>query len=145
MLQILKNFYFRLRDNFFTAQYRVKQRRKLEAIKKASRNFEKKSKKQKTTKKIGFYIYAKNHLAHLQPIFSHLSKDQFEIIVSGDHAIPEYLLQVEYRVRTDLEILSSGEKFKILVSLYMIAPQWIRRSFSDTQDNHFIASCFLKN
>ena len=144
MLQILKNFYFRLRDNFFTAQYRVKQRRKLEAIKKASRNFEKKSKKQKTTKKIGFYIYAKNHLAHLQPIFSHLSKDQFEIIVSGDHAIPEYLLQVEYRVRTDLEILSSGEKFKILVSLYMIAPQWIRRSFSDTQDNHFIASCFFK-
>ena len=62
MLQILKNFYFRLRDNFFTAQYRVKQRRKLEAIKKASRNFEKNPKSKRPQKKLVFTFTRKTIL-----------------------------------------------------------------------------------
>ena len=108
MCRTLKNFYFRLRDFFFTAKYHANERKKLGAIKKAKKYLLDNTQEQKTINKIGFYLYGKNHLAHLQPIFRHLPKDDFEIVVSGDHPIPEYLLNVDYKVKTDLKVLSTG-------------------------------------
>ena len=93
---------------------------------------------------IGFYLYGKNHLDHLEPIFRHLPKNDFEIVVSGDHQIPEYLLELDYKVRTDLKVLLEGEKYKVLVSLYMIPPQWVQESFPNNHESHEIAAFFFK-
>ena len=144
MCRTLKNFYFRLRDFFFTAKYHANERKKLGAIKKAKKYLLDNTQEQKTINKIGFYLYGKNHLAHLQPIFRHLPKDDFEIVVSGDHPIPEYLLNVDYKVKTDLKVLSTGEKYKVLVSLYMISPQWVQQSFTSNQEGHETTAYFFK-
>ena len=133
MCRTLKNFYFRLRDFFFTAKYHANERKKLGAIKKAKKYLLDNTQEQKNYKQNWVLPLWKNHLAHLQPIFRHLPKDDFEIVVSGDHPIPEYLLNVDYKVKTDLKVLSTGEKYKVLVSLYMISPQWVQQSFTSNR------------
>ena len=144
MYQTLKNRYFHLRDIYFTFEFHLKERKRRCAVQKVSQRIVGKNREQKSLNKIGFYIYSKNHLAHLEPIFRHLPKNHFEIVVSGSLPIPDYLCDKDYKVTTDLKILSAGKKFKTLVSLYMTAPPWALNIFSKGQDNQTASNSFFK-
>ena len=77
-------------------------------------------------------------------LFLDISERDFEIVVSGDHPIPEYLLNVDYKVKTDLKVLSTGEKYKVLVSLYMISPQWVHKVYKQSEGHETTAYFFKK-
>ena len=124
MYQFFKNHYFRLRDIFFTLEFYLNERKKRNSVKKIIKNFCENKPRHKIIKKIGFYVYCRTHVDHLEPIYKHLNNDLFEIVLSDDFDFKDSLIQEGYKVSTSYEIILSEYKFKCLVSLYMQLPSW---------------------
>ena len=125
MYQTLKNCYFHLRDIFFTIEFHFNERRKRNAAKKVVQILANKKPKHKILNKIAFYVYCRTHVDHLKPIYKHLDKNSFVIILPDDLDLKESLIQEGYNVSTSYEIILSEYKFRCLVSLYMQLPTWM--------------------
>jgi len=74
--------------------------------------------------RIGFYLYAENHWAHLEPIIKHLPEGLVEIVTPETRDVPKFVDTRKYKFSKSIDILASGKKYRCMVSLYMMPPDW---------------------
>jgi len=129
MIQPFKNLFYKTRNHFFTIQYNNRQRYLQRQFQKIAEN---KTRESKIINKIGFYFYGENHLAHLYPIIQHLPKDTVELVTPEIGCHPDYLTKTGIKIRSSMDVLASAKKYRCLVSLYMMPPNWCKNDSKRT-------------